>query len=333
MEFDRRMLDIDAVAETERLTGFLRDSVRGELRRQGAVLGISGGVDSAVVLALCARAFGPERVLAVMLPEKESDPESERLAREAAAACGVEPARHEITAVLEAFGCYRMRDDAIRRVFPEYEPARGYRAKLVLPPDLLERDALNIFSLAIEGPGDVRLSKPAPPGELRQITAASAFKQRTRMAVLYYYAELKHFAVIGTPNKNEHDQGFFVKHGDGGADVRPIVHLFKTQVYQLAEHLGVPEEIRRRPPTTDTYSAPCTQEEFFFRLPFAVMDLLWCAMERGIPTAEAAAGMGLTEEQVRRVYNDLERKARTTAYLRMAALEPSARETACATRV
>jgi NAD+ synthase len=100
--------------------------------------------------------------------------------------------------------------------------------------------------------------------EYLQIVAASNLKQRTRMSTLYYHAEMRNYAVIGTANKNEHDQGFFVKYGDGGVDIQPIAHLFKTQVYQLARYLGVPEEIQQRPPTTDTYSASCTQEEFSF---------------------------------------------------------------------
>jgi NAD+ synthase len=136
------------------------------------------------------------------------------------------------------------------------------------------------------------------------------------MAMLYYHAELNNYAVIGTANKNEHDQGFFVKYGDGGIDVQPIVHLYKTQIYQLAEYLGVPEIIRTRPPTSDTYSASSTQEEFFFRLPFDTMDLLWYAQEHDVPMAEVAAVMGLTEVQVSRAFDDFTRKYRTTEYLR-----------------
>jgi len=157
--------------------------------------------------------------------------------------------------------------------------------------------------------------------EFLQIVAASNFKQRTRMATLYYHAELRNFAVIGTANKNEHDQGFMVKYGDAAVDIKPIGHLYKTQVYQLAAHLEVPEAIRQRPPTSDTYSASCTQEEFFFRLPFDVMDLLWFAQQHEIPEADVARVMGLTEAQVRRAYLDFANKARTTNYVRLPPLE------------
>jgi NAD+ synthase len=126
--------------------------------------------------------------------------------------------------------------------------------------------------------------------------------------------------VIGTANKNERDQGFFVKHGDGGIDVDAIVHLYKTQVYQLAAYLAVPQEIQRRPPTTDTYSAPSTEEEFFFRLPFQIMDLLWYAQEHGISPDDASAVMDLTPQQVVRAYREFDQKRRATEYLRAAAL-------------
>jgi len=279
------------------------------------VVGISGGIDSSVVLALCARAFGPQRVVGVLLPEKESDPDSVVLAEKVAARYGVPTVTEDITAALEGLGCYQRRDEAIALVFPEYAP--GWKAKIVLPGDLLEQETLNVFSLTVISPDGREFSKRLPLREYYQIVAASNFKQRTRMAMLYYHAELRNYAVVGTANKNEHALGFFVKHGDGGVDVSPIVHLFKTQVYQLARYLGVPEEIQRRVPTTDTYSAGSTQEEFFFRVPFDILDVVWSGYECGASNAEMAAALGLSPEQVERVIADVVRKQRTTAYLRM----------------
>jgi len=287
------------------------------LSNYGGVVGISGGIDSSVVLALCVRAFDPQHVVAVMMPEKDSDPDTERLSRLVAGHFGVEPILETITPILEGFGCYPRRDEAIRHVFPEYDATAGYKAKIGLPQNLLDEDTLNVFYLTIVTPDGNEKTQRLPIRDYYQIVAASNFKQRTRMAMLYYHAELRNYAVIGTANKNEHDQGFFVKFGDGGVDVKPIAHLYKTQVYQLARYLDVPEEIRSRPPTTDTYSAHSTQQEFFFRLPFETMDLLWYALENNVPISEVAQGMGLTEQQVQRVYNDLTRKQRTTEYLRM----------------
>jgi NAD+ synthase len=249
-----------------------------------------------------------------MMPEKDSSPDSVVLAHKVADQVGVETVVEDLTDALAGFGCYARRDEAIRRVFPEYDA--DYKAKITLPGDVLESDALNVFYLTIITPEGEEKSKRLNLRDYLQIVAASNFKQRSRMSMLYYHAELRNYAVVGTPNKNEHDQGFFVKWGDGGYDVAPIRHLYKTQVYQLAEHLDIPEEIRQATPTTDTYSAPSTQEEFFFRLPFDVMDLLWYAQEHDVPVTEAAEVMGLTEEQVERVFRDLVQKNRTTRYLR-----------------
>ena len=317
MPFTRDSIKIDPAAETERIVAELRRLARQVMRRSGAVVGISGGVDSAVVLGLAVRAFGPERVASIMMPEKDSDPLSERLARELAARFNVQPILEDITPAVAGFGCYQRRDEAVRRVFPEYDADKGYKVKITLPPNLLEEGSLNCFSLAIITPDGQQLAKPLPVNEFLQIVAASNFKQRTRMSILYYHAELRNYAVLGTANKNEHDQGFFVKHGDAGVDVKVLGHLYKTQVYQLAEYLDVPEEIRKRPPTSDTYSAPCDQQEFFFRLPFDVLDLLWYAQEHNVPVPTVAAVMGLTEVQVARVFNDLSRKHKTTEFLRM----------------
>ncbi len=316
MNFHKQILDIDPAAEAERMITALRQIVRQKLRRGGAVVGVSGGVDSSTVLALCVRAFGPERVVAIMMPDKDSDPESERLARLLSERFGVEPLLENVRPALEGFGCYTRRDEAIRRVFPEYEPAAGYKAKIVLPANVLEANTLNVFSVTIITPEGEEKTKRLPTREYLQIVAASNFKQRSRMATLYYHAEAHNYAVIGTSNKNEHDQGFLVKYGDGGVDIQAIGHLYKTQVYQLAEYLDVPEEIRQRTPTSDTYPAHQTQEEFFFRLPFATMDLLWYAQEYRVPLAEVAQVMGLTEAQVQHAFDDFTSKHRTTEYLR-----------------
>lgn len=315
--FSKESILLDPKVETERLVGEIRRLVR-QMKRGGAVLGVSGGIDSATVLGLAVRALGADRVVGLTLPERDSDPLSETLAHEVCEKFGIKPIREDIRDALEGYGCYNRRDEAISRVVPEYDAAKGYKAKIVLPPNLLDEDTLNVFSVVVITPDGNEISKQLPPAEFLQIVAASNFKQRTRMSMVYYHAELRNYAVLGTANKNEHDQGFFVKYGDGGVDLRVIGHLYKTQVYQLAEYLGVPESIQSRTPTSDTYSAPCNQEEFFFRLPFKTMDLLWYAMENNIPIRETAKVMGLSDQQVQRAFDDFKRKERGTEYLRMA---------------
>jgi len=314
MPFHRDVLKLDAEAETNRIVQKLRVNVLDVLKRGGGVLGVSGGVDSAVVLALAVRALGPDRVVALLLPEKESSPESALLGRRVCRQFGIKPVVEDVTGALLGFDCYGRRDEAVRTLFPEYDGT--YKVKITLPDDLLGAETLNVFSVTVVSPEGEQKKKRLRPGQLRQIVAASNFKQRCRAAMLYYHAELRNCAVIGTPPKNEQDMGFFVKYGDSAMDVKPIAHLYKTQVYQLAEYLGIPEEIRNRPPTSDTYSAESTQEEFFFRLPFDVLDLLWYASEHGVPVPEVARETKLSETQVKRAFNDFERKIKTTEFLR-----------------
>ena len=286
------------------------------MKRRGAVIGISGGIDSSVCLALAVRAFGPEKILGVMLPERDSSPDSEMLASDLAAKYGVKAIKEEITDALSGFGCYERRDEAVKRVFPQYDPAT-YKMKIGIRQSGLFSNLPPVFMLTIVKPDGTEEEKMLPAGDYLQIVAASNFKQRTRMSMLYYHAEALHYAVVGTPNKHEQEQGFFVKYGDGAGDVMPIGNLYKTQVYQLAEHLGVTREIIERTPTTDTYSAEQTQEEFFYQLPFNLMDRFWYGFENGYPAAEVAEVMGETEERVEALFRNFERKRKTTEYLRM----------------
>ncbi|PYO47003.1 MAG: NAD(+) synthase, partial [Gemmatimonadetes bacterium] len=258
-------LDIDPAAQVARIREVLRQQLATSLRRRGLVVGMSGGVDSSVCAALAVEAVGPKRVLGLLMPERESDPESLRLARSLANALGIDSVTEDIAPVLLGAGCYRRRNEAIRRVVPEFTDEWG--CKLVLPPDRLAADRLNITYLVVQPPrGEMRRVRLAAP-EYRQIVAASNFKQRVRAMLEYYHADRLHYAVVGTPNRLEYDQGFFVKGGDGLADVKPIAHLYKSQVYQLANYLGVPASITSRPPTTDTFSLPQSQEEFYYNMP------------------------------------------------------------------
>jgi NAD+ synthase len=306
--------DVEAVANEIILK--LQQDVLHNLKRLGAVIGTSGGIDSSVCLALTANAFGPERVLAVMMPEKDSSLESEQLAKELATRFDVKAIKEDITPALSGFKCYERRDEAVRRVFPEYNP-KTHKMKIGIKQSGLSNNLPPIFSLTIIDSNGNTEDKILPVKEYLQIVAASNFKQRTRMTTLYYHAEALHYAVIGTPNKHEQEQGFFVKYGDGGADVMPIGNLYKTQVYQLANFLGVPKAIIDRTPTTDTYSAEQTQEEFFFQMPFGLMDRYWYGFENGYSPKEVAEVMGESEHKVKALFGNFERKKKTTEYLRM----------------
>ncbi|RWB29308.1 MAG: NAD(+) synthase [Mesorhizobium sp.] len=303
---------LDARAEVDRIVQILREQVSGTLRRRGVVVGLSGGIDSSVVASLCARAFGKDKVLGIFMPERHSSGDSLRLGRSVAAQLGIDTVLEDLAPALEAVGAYRRQIEAIQTVVPQY--GDGWKCKLVLA-SVLESNGLNITRLTVQDPegktDTVRLS----PAAYLQIVAATNYKQRLRKMTEYYHADRLNYAVAGTPNRLEHDQGFFVKQGDGIADLMPIVHLYKTQVYQLAEYLGVDEEVRRRPPTTDTFSMAQSQEEFYFALPYHLMDLCLYGLNHGISVDEVAAAAGLTAAQVQKVFKDIDSKRRAARYL------------------
>ncbi len=310
-KFGRGSLVIDAQKEADRIC----DGIRAYLvqnKRKGAIIAVSGGIDSSVSAALCVRALGKERVFGLHMPEKESSSETIMLSKLLTNSLGINSIVEEISPMLEAAGCYRRRDDSIRIDYPEFGP--GYKAKIVLP-SVVDSDSFRIYSLVIQTPEGkefkIRCSTEAYLG----IVAATNFKQRVRKMMEYHHGDRLNYAVTGTPNRLEYDQGFFVKLGDGSADFKPIAHLYKTQVYQMAEYLGVPEEIRKRPPTTDTYSLPQSQEEFYFSLPYDLMDLCLYGKNNNIPLSQIAEAVKLTEEQVQRVFRDIDQKRRTTEYL------------------
>jgi NAD+ synthase len=313
--FHKDILTLDAAKTASELAQIVERQIVRRLGRQGAVLGVSGGIDSSTVVALACKALGPERVLGVAMPEQDSSPVSYELAKQLSKQYGFELILETLTPALTGLQCYPRRDEAVKRVFPDYTPECKFN--IVLPANILEQDRLNIFRMNIEYPDGRRDTKRIPPKEYLQIVAASNMKQRVRMLMVYYHAEQRNYAVVGTGQKNEHDQGFFVKWGDGGADLKPIAHLYKTQVYQLARALGVPEEILARTPTTDTYTMETTQEDFYYSLPFLTMDLLHHAWKQQVPLADTAAAMELLPEQVERVWKDFERKENTTEYLRL----------------
>lgn len=308
-----KISDIDQVVDG--IAQKIKHDIFQKYKRRGAAIGISGGIDSSVCMALAAKAIGPERVFGIMMPEKDSSPDSQTLAEDLARVFGVSTLVENISPALEGFKCYERRDEAVKRVFSEYDP-RTYKMKIGINQSGLDQRLPPVFHLTIIDGSGVEKSKIIPINEYLQIVAASNFKQRSRMAMVYYHAEQKHYVVIGTANKHEIEQGFFVKFGDGGSDFYPIAGLYKSQVYQVAAHLGVPNEIIKRTPTTDTYTAEQTQQEFFYQLPFEEMDLIWYGFENGYGAREVGDVMGKSADEIEIIYKNFNRKKKTTEYLR-----------------
>lgn len=311
--FSADVLEIDCAVETEKIVTGLRRLVRG-FKRRGVIVALSGGIDSSVTGALCVKALGKERAFGLHMPEKDSDSETLDFSRLISTHLGIDSVLEEISPILESLGCYRRRDDAIRLAIPEYRA--DWKSKIVLP-NVMDHQGFNFFSVVAQAPDGTQVKARLPLEAYLGVVAASNFKQRVRKMLEYYHADRLNYATTGTPNRLEYDQGFFVKLGDGGGDVKPIAHLYKTQVYALAEYLEIPEVVRRRPPTTDTYSLPQSQDEFYFSLPHDKMDLCLWAKNNGVSAEEVAQALGLTALQIERVFKDIDGKRETTKYLHL----------------
>lgn len=309
------VLDLDCTTEADRIARWITDTLATRLHRRGLVLSISGGIDSSVCAALSVRAIGPKKVFGLLQPERDSSPFSLQRGREIAAHLGIEHEVFDITSALDALGCYEQRDNAIRRVFSAY--GDGWKSKIVIAGGT--QGGINFFRLVVRSPEGETHEARLPLREYLQIVAATNFKQRVRKTMDYFHADRLNYAVVGTPNRLEYDQGFFVKLGDGAADLKPIAHLYKTQVYAMARSLGLPEAICNAQPTTDTYTLAQGQDEFYFALPYPQMDLALWSINHGVPSAQLAGLLGTDELQASRLYDDIESKRRTARYLHAAA--------------
>lgn len=311
------LLSFDRDAEITRITGKVRELMRQHLKRRGLVVAMSGGIDSSVCAALAVRALGPDKVFGLLMPERDSSSESSVKGRLLAEHLGIRHTVEDIAPTLEAIGCYRWRDEAIRAVFPAY--GEGWKNKIVIAGGT--QGQINHFKLVVQEPGNGPLHEQRLGlREYLQIVAATNFKQRIRKTLEFFHADRLNYAVVGTPNRVEYDQGFFVKNGDGSADLKPIAHLYKTQVYALARHMGLPDVICNATPTTDTYSLSQGQDEFYYALPYKEMDVALWHLNQGLPAAKLAECLGLSEEQAGFIYQDIEAKRRTTAPLHWAGL-------------
>ena len=308
---DATVFDIDYLAEADRIGDGIRAALRDVLNRRGLVIAISGGIDSSVCAALAVRTLGARKVFGLLLPERDSSSASGTRGRALAEHLGIEYTVHDIAPTLDAIGCYEWRDSAIRSVFPDY--GIDWKNKIAISGGI--QGGVNHFLLVVEDPSGNRQEKRLPLKEYLQIVAATNYKQRIRKTVEYFHADRLNYAVVGTPNYLEYDQGFFVKNGDGSADIKPIAHLYKTQVYAMAKALGLPGEITSAVPTTDTYSLPQGQDEFYFALPYQQMDLALWALNHGVGAEALGRAIGISAEQAEWVFEDIHKKRSTTAYL------------------
>jgi NAD+ synthase len=307
-------LTINCRETSEEIQKFVRNTVFNVLKKKGVVIGISGGIDSSVTTAICVNALGKEHVFGIHMPEKESSKDTLKMSRILTEFFGIDDVLEDITPILSSTGCYRRRNETIKKIIPEYNDE--WKFKIVLP-SLLSSDTYRVFSIVAKSPDGEIIRKRLHHKTYLEILSATNFKQRVRKMIEYYHADRLNYAVAGTPNRLEYDQGFFVKNGDGAADIKPIAHLYKTQIYQLAEYYKMPKNIVNRPPTTDTYSMPQSQEEFFFSVPYNIMDFCLYCYNNGINPEIVSKVISLNHDQVRRIYADIKNKRRSSKYLHL----------------
>ena len=316
MIFSSDILKIDPDIELEKLSKFIVEQLRVVFRRKGVIVGLSGGIDSACMAAVAAHAVGKDKVVGLILPETESNPISSEYATKHAELLGIEHRQINIAPTVDSVVQYKWRDEFIQKLVPEYQP--GFKYNITLPTDLLDRDAFSFYLLQVQIPDGQLIKKRLNLDEFRAITSFANIKIRSRMLHLYAEAEKRNLVVVGTTNRTEYILGDFCKYGDGGTDIEPITHLYKNQIYQLSEYLQVTPEIIERQPSPDTFSLPVSDQEFFFRISFDKLDHLLYAWEHKVPEKEVAQVLGLTDDAVRRAFNDFTSKYRATAHLREA---------------
>lgn len=252
-----------AVGSPEEWQAIIRMFLRDHLARsgmEGVVVGISGGVDSALTAALCVDALGKENVLGIRMPHAESDPEDVRLGKVVTEHLGIESVTRDITPIVEGL-----------------ETALGFK-----PDRYVHGNA----------------------------------KARARMMFLYAEAQGRDRLVCGTGNKSELLVGYFTKHGDGGVDLEPIGDLYKTQVWELGRHMGLPDEVLERPPTAGLH--PAQTDEADLGMSYTDLDRILKGIELNASPPDIARRTGLPLEHVRRI----DRLVRLSEHKRHAPLVP-----------
>jgi NAD+ synthase len=281
----------------KKLSVFIKETVRDQFRKDGIVIGVSGGVDSAVIAALAVDALGPEHVFGLILPEKESSPSSRELGIDLCKALKILYEEVPITPILESFNIYSKKEALIRELFPNYDPAI-HTTSLSRPPMIADEPMLNIPSLILLENRKAISTKRLSASQFLYVLSLQNVKQRTRMIVEYMFAEKMNYAVCGTTNKTELLTGFFVKYGDGGVDLEPIANCYKLQVYRLAELLHIDERIISRAPSPDTWSHYTSDEEVSLRIPYDILDQLLYAQEKHLPKEIVQQSTKLNMQQI-----------------------------------
>lgn len=278
------------------LPPFMKETVTNQFKKDGIVIGVSGGVDSALIATLAVEALGASHVYGMILPEKESNPSSRKLALQLCKTLKIPYGEVPITPMLQAFGIYAHKESLFRELFPQYDPAI-HTTNLFLPPGI-SGSLLALPSIRLSTEKESISTKRLSAQQYLKLISLQNVKQRTRMIALYMQAEKMNYVVSGTTNKSELQCGYFVKFGDGGVDIEPIANMYKLQVYKLSELLNIDKKIISRAPSPDTWSHFTSDEDFYLRMPYEILDQLLYAEEHNLPAEIIEKCTGLTSVQL-----------------------------------
>jgi NAD+ synthase len=279
------------------IENFVKEEILEKFQRKGAIIGISGGIDSAVMASICTRSVNPNQVLGLIMPEKESDPSSQILAEKIANQLDIETKIIDITSILESFGVYENKEKIIKEKFSNFNNNCIYSVRV---PSKFG-NSVGIPFLEILDDKNKKHQIKISASEFLTLTASSSIKHRVRMTLLYYYAEKNNFCVVGTTNKSEFLQGYFVKYGDGGTDIEPLSNLYKSQIYQISEFLNIPREIHEKDASPDIWSLKTSDEEFFYSVPYHIVDLILYARENNMTESEIEKISDFSLEQIKKL--------------------------------
>lgn len=293
------------------LCSFLHDEIVEKFHKHGAIVGLSGGIDSTVTLALCVKALGPKKILGLTMFEKESDQNNKSLINKISKAYDIEIQNVDITPILDSFGVYSNREKIVRDRFPNFNPNCKYR--VIVPPNL---NSVGIPYLEILDDKDEQHKVKISTSDFLSLTSATSIKHRVRMTLLYYYGEQNNLSVVGTTNKSEYLQGYFVKYGDGGSDIEPLVNLYKSQIYQIGDFFHVHPDIMNNDASPDVWSYRTTDEEFFYTVPYDVVDLILYSRENKLSISEIKKISDLSEEKIQRLLRFQDVKQQKTQHMR-----------------
>lgn len=276
----------DYGAISKEIIEFLRDKVN-LLNRDGVLLGLSGGLDSTVCAYIAVEALGKDKVFALFMPDRDSNPQSERDAFATSKILGIELREINLSPILSKIGVYSLEP------LPLLAP--------LIPRKIKEKYTIGKYNRlkGIEESTFLRILKNEGDLELRKSVAYYSIKHRLRMVLLYYWAEIKNYAVLGCCNKTEKLTGFFIKHGDSASDIDLISHLYKTQVRELAKFLRIPEKIINKVPSPDLI--PGVTDEFALKLSYDVLDKILYGIEKDMKNEEIACIAGTDKETVQYV--------------------------------